>query len=74
MAETVVVPLTVAPFVGDVIAVVGGVVSPGDPPPNREYRRRFGEPVPAFVSLLGVELLISAPVAAAGVANGFVCR
>ena len=30
------VPLTVAPFVGEVIDVVGGVVSPGTPPPNSE--------------------------------------
>jgi hypothetical protein len=34
LAETVTVPLTVAPLAGDVIDVVGGVVSPPPPPPN----------------------------------------
>ena len=74
LAATVTVLLTVAPLAGEVIDVVGGVVSPGDPPPNREYSKRFGEPVPAPVTLLGVELLMSAAVAVAGEAVGFVWR
>ena len=68
------VPLTVAPFAGEVIDVVGGVVSPAAPPPKSEYSRRFGEPVPGFVTLFGVELAISACVAVAGDAVGFVWR
>ena len=59
LAATVTVLLTVAPFAGEVMEVDGGVVSP-DPPPNREYSKRFGEPVPGFVTLFGVELLMSA--------------
>ena len=35
-AATVTVPLTVAPLAGEVIDVVGGVVSPGGAPPKSE--------------------------------------
>ena len=43
-------------------------------PPNSEYSRRFGEPVPGLVTLFGVELLISAVVTCAGVALGLLAR
>jgi hypothetical protein len=36
VADTVTVPLTVAPLAGEVIDVVGGVVSPPPPPPKTE--------------------------------------
>ena len=39
-----------------------------------EKSRRLGEPVPAFVTLLGVELLMIAAVTVAGEAVGFVSR
>ena len=74
LAATVTVPLTVAPFPGEVIDVVGGVVSPPPPPPKIEKSSRFGEPLPGFVTLFGVELAISAAVAVAADAVGFVCR
>jgi hypothetical protein len=38
----------------------------GVPEPHSEYRRRFGEPVPAPVTLFGVELLIRAEATVAG--------
>lgn len=46
----------------------------GDPPPINENSSRLGEPVPAFVTLFGVELLMTAAVTVAGEALGFVSR
>ena len=67
--------LTVAPAVGEVIDVVGGVVSPGGgAAPKSESSSRFGEPVPGFVTLFDVVFASSACVAVAGDADGFVCR
>ena len=74
LAETVTVPLTVAPFSGAVIDVVGGVVSPGFGPPKRASSSRFGDPVPAFVTLFAVAFASSACVAVDGEAVGFVSR
>jgi hypothetical protein len=44
------------------------------PPPNNENNNRFGEPVPALVTLFGVELLMIAAATVAGEALGFVSR
>ena len=73
IAETVTVPLTVAPPAGEVIDVVGGVVSPGAAPKS-ESSSRFGEPVPGLVTLFAVAFASSACVAVAGEAVGFACR
>ena len=43
-------------------------------PPLDENSSRLGEPVPAFVTLFGVELLMIAAVTVAGEALGFVSR
>ena len=53
---------------------VGVGVGVGPPPVNREKSSRLGEPVPAFVTLFGVELLMIAAVTVAGEALGFVSR
>ena len=46
----------------------------GGVPPINENSSRLGEPVPAFVTLFGVELLMIAAVTVAGKALGFVSR
>ena len=43
-------------------------------PPKSEYRSRFGEPEPAFVTWLSVAFEVSACVTADGEAPGFACR
>ena len=55
-------------------AGVGVGVGVGPPPPNNEKSSRFGEPVPAPVTLFGVEPLTMAAVTVAGEALGFVSR
>jgi hypothetical protein len=42
--------------------------------PNKEYSSRLGEPVPGFVTLFSVALLIIAAPTVAGEAPGFVSR
>jgi len=59
-----------APGTGVGVGVGVGV----GPPVNNEKSNRFGEPVPAPVTLFGVELLMIAAVTCAGVAVGFVSR
>ena len=59
-----------APGTGVGVGVGVGV----GPPVNNEKSSRFGEPVPAFVTLFGVELLMIAAVTVAGEAVGFVSR
>ena len=51
-----------------------GVGVGGGPPLNSEKSRRLGEPVPAPVTLFGVELLMIAAATVAGEAVGFVSR
>ena len=46
----------------------------GGAAPNNENSKRLGEPVPAPVTLFGVELLMIAAVTVAGEAVGFVSR
>src|ERR1051325_3904428 len=57
-----------APGTGVGVGVGGGA------PVNSEKSRRFGEPVPGLLTLLGVELLMMAAVTVAGDAVGFVSR
>ena len=52
---------------------MGVGVGPG-PAPNNEKSSRLGEPVPALVTLFGVELLMIAAATVAGEAVGFVSR
>ena len=54
-------------------AVVAAAVGGGGPPKS-EYRSRFGEPVPAFVTWLSVAFEVSACVTADGEVPGFACR
>src|SRR5690606_35960511 len=65
-------PLTGTPFC---ICPVGGSGSgPPPPPSNSEYSNRLGEALPAPVTLLAVELLISAVATWLGVALGLPAR
>ena len=57
-----------APGMGVGVGVGGGA------PVSNEKSSRLGEPVPAFVTLFGVELLTIAAVTVAGDAVGFVSR
>ena len=57
-----------APGTGVGVGVGGGALV------NSEKSRRFGDPVPALVTLFGVELLMMAAVTVAGDAVGFVSR
>lgn len=62
-------------LVGLSAKVQGGGVGVGvGPPPINENSSRLGEPVPAFVTLFGVEPLMIAAVTVAGEALGFVSR
>ena len=56
------------------VAAVAEAAVVAEAPPKIEYRSRFGEPVPAFVTWFSVEFEISACVTVAGEAPGFVCR
>ena len=65
-------PTAAKPELVGLSAKVQGVgVGPG---PINENSSRLGEPVPAFVTLFGVELLMIAAVTVAGEALGFVSR
>ena len=66
-------PTAAKPALVGLSAKVQEVGGGGDPPSN-ENSSRLGEPVPAFVTLFGVELLMIAAVTVAGEALGFVSR
>ena len=71
-AETVTLPLSVEPAVGDVIETMGSVTS-GVPPVGKSvYSRRFGEPFPGPVTTPRVVWLTTANATCAGVAPGLV--